>query len=70
MTNKNDYVESEKEREEGHVDTATKILNAKTKTPIGDVTGNRCGRITKQSCPPNSDGYELNKAEPKTALPF
>ncbi len=33
MTNTNDYVESEKEREEGHVDTRSKNFECENKDP-------------------------------------
>ncbi len=33
MTNKNDYVESEEEREEGHVDTREKNFDCEKKDP-------------------------------------
>ena len=33
-----DYIETEREREEGHQDTAQRITNARTRIPISDAT--------------------------------
>jgi hypothetical protein len=37
MSNTEDYIETEEEREEGHVDAREKTLNAKTKTRVWDA---------------------------------
>ena len=37
MTDTNNYIETDKEREEGHVDTGKENLNVKIKAPIWDV---------------------------------